>query len=96
VAGTVATGFTRTLWDGVSAGRDVILSGVHLIETAIDLLPMARAAGSLARGLETTAFTIAAQYSILLTVTCVLAMLVLIWATSPARERGVPHVNLSL
>lgn len=96
VAGTVASGFTRTLWDGFNAGREVVLGSFHIIETAVDLLPMAKAAGSLARGLETTAFTIAGQYSVFLTVACVLATLVLIWATSPARERGVPHVNLSL
>jgi predicted anti-sigma-YlaC factor YlaD len=96
VAGTVASGFTRTVWDGVAAGRDVVLGSVHLMETAIDLIPMAKTAGSLARGLEATAFTVAGQYSVLLTVACVLATVVLLWAVSPARERGVPHVNLSL
>jgi hypothetical protein len=96
VAGTVAGGFSRILGDGFVALRNVVVSAVDLLKAVLELMPVAGVAGPLARGLETTASAVATQYSVILILTCVLATLVLAWATSPARERGVPHVSLSL
>jgi hypothetical protein len=68
---------------------------VDLTKTLTEFFPLAKVAGSLARGLETAALALAPHYMALLGLTLVLATLVLIWALSPARERGVPHVSFS-
>ena len=96
VSGAVATGFTRTVSEGLSAFQNVILGSIKGLTALLDLLPLAEATRTLARGLETSAFTLVGQYQLLVVLTLFLATLVLVWATSSVRERGVPHVSLSL
>lgn len=94
VAGTLASGFSRTLSDAFTSVLHLCLASVDLLRAGLDLIPVARVLGSLVRGLETAAFSLAPQVHLMIALTLILAMLVLIWATSPARERGVPHVSL--
>lgn len=95
VAGAVTSGFTRTILDGLTGLLHGALAAVDLLRAGLDLLPIARVLGSLVRGLETAALSLGPQVHLIIAMTLILAMLVLIWATSPAREkRGVPHVSL--
>jgi len=96
VARVAATGFVRLLETVFSAVGGMFTGLVDLLRTAADLASLADAFGATARGLETAALSLSPQVVTLFGLTVVLAMLVLVWATSPARERGVPHVSLSL
>jgi hypothetical protein len=76
--------------------RSAIVGGVDLVLAILELAPLAEAAHALLRGFETAALSLAPQQLAILLLMLSLATLVLIWAMSPARERGVPHVSLSL
>jgi hypothetical protein len=95
VAGTAATGFSRILSDAVSSAQSLLGGSIDLLKAVFELAPVARVMGSLARGMETAALSLAPQYFIVTALTLLLATFVLVWATT-ARERGVPHVSLSL
>jgi anti-sigma factor RsiW len=95
VAGAVTSGFTKTVLDGLTGLLHGGLAALDLLRAGLDLIPLARVLGSLARGLETAALSLGPQVHLIIAMTLILAMLVLIWATSPAREpRGVPHVSI--
>ena len=96
VSGAVATGLTRTVSEGLTAFEHVIMGSIKVLTALLDLLPLAGATRTLARGLETSASIFVEQYQVLVVLTLLLATLVLAWATSSVRERGVPHVSLSL
>ncbi len=91
-ASAVASGVNR----GIEAVRFIGVSFLDLMKTALHLITLADAAGALGRGLEAAATSLAPQVVLLTVLTLSLATLVLVWALSPARERGVPHVSLSL
>lgn len=93
VAGTAATGFSRILSDAISSTQSIFLGSVDLLKAMFELAPIARVMGSLARGLETAALSLAPQYFVVTALTLLLATFVLVWATT-ARERGVPHASL--
>jgi anti-sigma factor RsiW len=95
VAGTAATGFSRILSDAVSSAQSLLGGSIDLLKAVFELAPVARVMGSLARGMETVALSLAPQYFVVTALTLLLATFVLVWATT-ARERGVPHVSLSL
>ncbi len=99
-----AAPFEDLLATGIAGGvsgvlgflRVVGVGFVDLMKTVGDLIPLADAAGALVRGLETAASSLAPQVVLLTVLTLSLATLVLVWALAPARERGVPHVSLTL
>jgi anti-sigma factor RsiW len=95
VAGTVASGFSRILGEALTSAQSLLVWFVDMIKAMVGLAPLARVMGSLAHGLETAAIALAPQYLTATALTLLLATLVLVWATT-ARERGVPHVSLSL
>ena len=95
VAGTVSTGFTRILSEAISSLSNVVVGSVDLVKAMVELAPLARVMGSLAHGLETAALALSPQYLTVVFLTLLLATLVLVWALT-ARERGVPHVTLSV
>ncbi len=96
--------FENAVAGGIAKGVNGILNLFHLAGVAvgsvfkfvIDLLSLADAARALARGLEAAAVSLAPQVVFLVFLTVTLAALVLVWALKPVRERGVPHVSLSL
>jgi len=94
VAGAVASGFSRTITEGCSSLKTMLVASVDLLEAMLELAPLTRAAGSLVNGLETAALSLAPEVHALIAMTLLLAGLVLVWAMSAARERGVPHVSL--
>jgi Putative zinc-finger len=96
VTDVVVTGFTRALGGYLSTLRDVVIGSVDVTKVFLELAPVAGAFGSLARGLETAALALSPVTQVVLALTVLLATLVLVWAIVPARERGVPHVYLSL
>jgi len=96
VARFATTGLLRVLESAFQSIGGMFTGLVDLLRTAADLASLAAAAGATARGLETAALSLSPQVVTLFGLTVVLATLVLAWATSPARERGVPHVSLSL
>jgi hypothetical protein len=96
LTGLLSTGFSRALGGYVTSLRDVVIGTVDVTTAFLELAPLASAFRSLARGLETAAFALSPAYQLGLALTLLLATLVLVWAASPVRERGVPHVSLSL
>jgi anti-sigma factor RsiW len=99
-----STPFENAFASAVSHAIDSGLEGIRLIgagffdllKTTLHFVALADAAGALARGLEAAATSLAPQVVLVTVLTLSLATLVLVWALSPARERGVPHVSLSL
>lgn len=96
VARLAATALVRGLETTLSAVGGLFTGLLDLLRTAADLASLADAMGATARGLETAVLSLSPQVVTLFGLTVALAMLVLVWATSPVRERGVPHVSLSL
>jgi hypothetical protein len=92
----VTFGFSRAVEGYVTSIRDFVLGAVDVGVAFLDLIPLASAMGSLVRSLETVAFSLSPVYQLALALTLLLATLVLVWAATPVRERGVPHVSLSL
>ncbi len=94
----VATGAVVEGVNGVLGVFGALGAGtVNLLRAIDDLVPLADAVAAILRSLETVATaTLAPQVLLVTVLTMMLATLVLVWAMSPARERGVPHVSLSL
>ena len=94
VVGFVLSRMVRGLVDG----SGLVVSGVvDLVKAAGDLLPAAEVVKPLGRGLETVAGAMLVPQVVLPWVgATLLALTVLVWAASSARERSVPHVSLSL
>jgi hypothetical protein len=67
-----------------------------LVKALGGVLPATDALGEAVNGLGTALFALSPQAMLLVVLTMVLATLVLVWAVSQPRERGVPHVCLSL
>jgi hypothetical protein len=94
----------RLLYAGVTRGLvgvfDVLKTGVSAIlglaRAAGRVLPVTDALGDTLNGLETAALALSPQVMLLVVLTMALATLVLVWAVTQPRERGVPHVCLSL
>ncbi len=93
----VATGAVVQGVSGVLGVFGALGAGtVNLLRAIDDLVPLADAAAAILRSLETVATaTLAPQVLLVTVLTLLLATLVLVWAMSPARERGVPHASFS-
>jgi len=91
-----AEGLSRSV-EGIFAWtRSAAVGGVDLVLAILELAPLAGVARSVLRSFETAALALAPHQLAFLLLTLSLATMVLIWAMSPARERGVPHVSLTL
>ncbi len=93
-----ASGVVAQWVNGVLGAFGALGGGtVNLLRAIDDLVPLADTLAAILRGLETVATaTLAPQVLLVTVLTLTLATLVLVWALSPARERGVSHVSLSL
>jgi anti-sigma factor RsiW len=91
-----AHGFSRSVEGTAAWTRNAAVAGVDLVLAFLELAPLAGVARSVLRSFETAALALAPFQLAFLLLTLSLATLVLIWAMSPARERGVPHVSLTL
>jgi anti-sigma factor RsiW len=93
----VATGAVVQGVSGVLGVFGALGAGtVNLLRAIDDLVPLADAVAAVFRSLETVATaTLAPQVLLVTVLTLLLATLVLVWAMSSARERGVPHASLS-
>jgi hypothetical protein len=89
-------GFSRSVEGAAEWTRNAAFTGVDLVLAILELVPLAGVARSVLRSFETAALALAPFQMAILLLTLSLATLVLIWAMSPARERGVPHVSLTL
>ncbi len=69
---------------------------VDLVKAGGELVPLATTIRSFFNGLETAASALAPQVFLVALLVSTLAVLVLVWASSQARPRGVPHVSLTL
>lgn len=96
VTWAVAQGFSRSVDEGMATLRSAALGGLDLVLAILELAPLAGAASSVFRGFEAAALALSPNYLAVIGLMLSLATLVLIWALSPARERGVPHVSLTL
>jgi len=96
VTWAVAQGFSRSVEEGLATVRSAAVGGLDLVLAILELAPLAGVARSLLRGFEVAALALLPQHLAVIGLTLSLATLVLIWALSPARERGVPHVSLTL
>jgi hypothetical protein len=93
-AGAVTLGFTRILTDAIGSLAALTAGFVGLIEALASLVPLAGVAGVVWRGLEVVFVALSPQHLAVGALTLLLAALILIWASTPARERGVPHAVL--
>lgn len=98
--GTIRGVATGAVVEGVSGVLGVFgalgAGTVNFLRAIDDLVPLADAAAAILRSFETVATaTLAPQVLLVTVLTLLLATLVLVWAMSPARERGVPHASLS-
>jgi anti-sigma factor RsiW len=91
-----AQGFSRSVEGTAEWTRNAAVAGVDLVLAFLELVPLAGVARSVLRSFETAALALAPFQLAILLLTLSLATLVLICAMSPARERGVPHVSLTL
>lgn len=91
-----AQGFSRSVEGAAEWTRNAAFTGVDMVLAILELVPLAGVARSVLRSFETAALALAPFQLAILLLTLSLATLVLIWAMSPARERGVPHVSLTL
>lgn len=94
VTGSLAPGITRVVSDSVDGFDTFVTGSINLFKAMGELLPLASALQATAHGIETAVFAMAPSMAVPLLMTLVLAALVLVWASTPARERGVPHVSL--
>ena len=92
----VAGGITNSVEFCLNAMTAMWGGFVNFMKTAGDLIPVADTVASLFRGLDTAAAALAPHVILSLTLTMLLAVLVLVWASSEPRRTGVPHVHLVL
>lgn len=92
----LAGGITKGIGVSLDAVTSTWLGFVNLIKTSGDLIPAAGSLASVFRGLDTAATAMAPHVILSLMLTMFLAVLVLVWASSEPRRKGVPHVHLVL
>lgn len=92
----LAEGWSRSVGDGLVVLRSSIMGGVDVLLAVLELAPLARVGPLLVELLETITLALPPEHLALLLLSVSLAILVLAWAMTSPRERGVPHVSLVL
>jgi anti-sigma factor RsiW len=88
---------SRVVGGALATVQNLAVGFIDLLKAAGDLLSVAGPAQTLARGLETAATAALGTHVLFVfALGLTLAALILAWALSSARERGVPHVCLTL